>query len=183
MHRIRECHEGLFARELTSRVIRTFHVVHDVLGPGFLESVYRRSLAHELTKRGFHVAMEVPAEVRYDGAVVGEFRVDILVESTLVLELRAARKLGPADERQLLNYLNAAGLEIGLLLHFGRTPAFRRVVAPREPPPAADQRRFRSPESVPSIPRRTASGRTLTAAPPPASGRRPGLPPAAYPTP
>lgn len=184
MRRVRECHDGLFGHELTSRVIRTFHDVHDVLGPGFVASVYRRSLAHELTKRGFRVATGVPAEVRYDGRVVGVFRVHIVVESTLAVELSAAQRLGAADERRLLNHLKAADLDIGLLLHFGARPAFRRVVARRQLPRAVDGRRSPPPgSSLPAVPGPAAARHLVTAARPPASGPRPVPPPAAYPIP
>lgn len=129
MRRVRECSDELFERELSHRVIGAFYGVYNVLGFGFLESVYRRALAIELTRRGFHVATEVPAEVRYDGELVGVFRADILVESRVVLELKAARKLSQADEMQVLNYLRATDLDLGFLLHFGPKPAFRRFIA------------------------------------------------------
>ncbi|MBA3889476.1 MAG: GxxExxY protein [Gemmatimonadaceae bacterium] len=134
MRRIRECHDGLFERELTHRVIGTFYDVYNELGYGFLESVYARSMMLELERRGFKVAAQVPAEVRYSGEVVGMFRADLVVESRLVLQLKASKSLGPADEMQVLNYLRATDLELGLLLHFGPRPAFRRLIATRSAP-------------------------------------------------
>ena len=129
MRRIRECHDGLFESELTHRVIGTFYDVYNTLGYGFLESVYARSMVIELARRGFEVAAQASADVRYRGDVVGTFRADIIVESRLVLELKAAKSLTPADEMQVLNYLRATDLELGLLLHFGPKPAFRRFVS------------------------------------------------------
>lgn len=140
MRYIRECHDGLFERALSNRVIGAFYDVYNALGYGFLESVYRNAMARELTKRGFHVATEVQAEVRYDGEVVGQFRTDILVESRVVLELKAAQKLSQADEMQVLNFLRATDLELGMLLHFGPKPAFRRFVSTNPPAPGADSR-------------------------------------------
>lgn len=131
MRRIRECHDDLFEGELSHRIIGAFYYVYNGLGYGFLESVYRRALARELTRRGLHVVVDAPAEVRFDGEVVGVFRSDILVESRIVLELKAARALSPADEIQVLNYLRATDLELGLLLHFGPKPQFRRFIDTR----------------------------------------------------
>jgi GxxExxY protein len=93
--------------------------VHSTLGPGFLESVYQRSLAHELGKAGLKVECEKAITVHYDGGAVGEFSADMLVENRVMLELKANQALAPANEVQLVNYLTATGIEIGLLLNFG----------------------------------------------------------------
>lgn len=93
--------------------------VHSTLGPGFLESVYKNALAHELRKAGLHVELERPLTVYYDAIVVGEFSADMLVENRLMLELKANQSLVPANEVQLVNYLTATGIEIGLLMNFG----------------------------------------------------------------
>ena len=187
MRRIRECHDGLFEGELSHRVIGTFYDVYNALGYGFLESVYRKSLALELTRRGFHVAEEVPVEVRYGGQLVGTFRADLLVESRLVLELKASQKLTQADEMQVLNYLRATDLELGILLHFGPKPAFRRFVSTHSLARGADSRPSVSSASSASAGARRAAthpgNNMITAAPRPAPGPRPDLPPAAYPTP
>ena len=190
MRRIRECHDGLFEGELSHRVIGTFYDVYHALGFGFLESVYRKSLAIELTRRGFHVAAEVPAEVRYGGQLVGTFRADLLIESRVVLELKASQKLTQADEMQVLNYLRATDLELGILLHFGPKPAFRRFVSTRPPVGGADSRSSASFVSSASAGLRASTHArcaatqpgddTITAAPPHAPGPRPGPPPAAY---
>lgn len=189
MRRIRECHDDLFERELSNRVIGAFYHVYNGLGYGFLESVYRRALARELVKRGFHVAEEVPAEVVFDGEVVGVFKADILVESRVVLELKAARTLGPADEMQVLNYLRATNLELGILLHFGPKPLFRRFVSTNLPRRGADSRSFAASASfasaeAPARPDLSSGDRPrLTSAPPPSPGPRPAPPPAVCPTP
>ena len=93
--------------------------VHSALGPGFLESVYRKALAHELSKVGLKVECEKPITVQYDGVTVGDFSADILVEDRVMLELKANHALAPVNEVQLVNYLTATGIETGLLLNFG----------------------------------------------------------------
>jgi GxxExxY protein len=104
---------------LTEMIIGCAMKVHTTLGPGFLESVYLKSLAHELRKTALMVECEKPIAVHYDGIVVGDFSADILVESRIMLELKANQSLTPANEVQLVNYLTATGVEIGLLLNFG----------------------------------------------------------------
>ncbi len=106
-------------RELTERIIGCAMKVHSALGPGFLESVYHNALAHELEKAALAVESEKPIAVHYDGIVVGDFLADLLVENTVLLELKANQALSPANEVQLVNYLTATGIEIGLLLNFG----------------------------------------------------------------
>jgi GxxExxY protein len=106
-------------QELTEKIIGCAMKVHSMLGPGFLESVYQRALAHELGKAGLKVECERPITVHYDGIVVGDFSADMLVEGRVILELKANQALVPAHEVQLVNYLTATGIEIGLLLNFG----------------------------------------------------------------
>ena len=85
-------------------------------------------MAVELEFRGLRVRREVPTEVVYRGVSVGRFRLDLVVEEQLIVEVKAARTLVEADERQLLNYLKATKFEVGLLLNFGPEPKFRRLV-------------------------------------------------------
>lgn len=89
------------------------------LGPGYLETVYRRVLAIELRARGLSAREEAPLSVYYKGESVGEFRADILVEGCLILELKAVREITPAHEAQLVNYLVASGLDYGFLINYG----------------------------------------------------------------
>lgn len=93
--------------------------VHSTLGPGFLESVYGKALAHELDKAGLRVECEKPITVIYDNVSVGLFSADMMVEGKVILELKGSQALTPAPEVQLVNYLTATGIEIGLLLNFG----------------------------------------------------------------
>lgn len=104
---------------LTKRIIGCAMAVHRALGPGFLESVYQNALAHELRKAGLKVECERKVQVVYDGVVVGDFSCDMLVEGQVLIENKAVQALVPAHEVQLVNYLTATGIEIGLLLNFG----------------------------------------------------------------
>lgn len=113
-------------RELTEKILGIFYEVYNELGHGFLEHVYARSMEHALTAAGLQVAREVPIAVWFRGLHVGDFKADLLVESKVLLELKAARSIDAAFEKQLLNYLRATEVEIGLLLNFGNKPEFRR---------------------------------------------------------
>ncbi len=136
VRRVKECYETLFEEALTRRIIGAFYDVYDALGYGFLESVYKTALEREIVERGLHVVREAGAEVRYKGAVVGVFRADLLVESRVVVELKSCRRLEPTHPAQLMNYLRATDLEVGLLLHFGPRPAFQRFIATNDHPGA-----------------------------------------------
>ena len=98
------------------------------LGFGFLEGIYTSALAVELGHRGLAVVREAPIEVFYRGVLVGRYRLDMTVEDRVLVEAKATKTVSQADERQLLNYLKATNYEVGLLLHFGPTPGFRRLV-------------------------------------------------------
>ncbi len=89
------------------------------LAPGFLESVYQKALLVELRSRGIYAEGEVPIAVTYKGNVVGDFRADILVEKSVILELKSVRELTPIHEAQLVNYLNATGKDYGYLINYG----------------------------------------------------------------
>jgi GxxExxY protein len=104
---------------LTRTIIGRAMTVHDALGPGFLEAVYRNALAHELRKAGLATACERRLQVRYDGVVVGDYVVDMLVDGCVLLELKAVRTLAPIHETQLVHYLTATGIDEGVLLNFG----------------------------------------------------------------
>jgi len=123
---------------LTETIIGCAMKVHSALGPGFLESVYQKALAHELQKAGLKIECEKPITVHYDGVVVGDFFADLLVDDKVMLELKANQTLAPANEVQLVNYLTATGIEIGLLLNFGAERLeFKRkarTYRPKQPP-------------------------------------------------
>lgn len=114
--------------ELTQRIIGAFYQVYNELGQGFLESVYLNSLAIALGDIGVRVEKEQPITVHFRGQTVGEFRSDLLVEGRVLCELKAVSSIDPAFEAQLLNYLRATDIEVGLLLNFGPKPEFKRLV-------------------------------------------------------
>jgi GxxExxY protein len=115
-------------RDMTERIIGAFYDVYNELGFGFLESVYHRAMLHALVQSGLRVETEVNLPVYFRGYLVGDFAADIFVERTVILELKAVEELHPAHEAQLLNYLKASPIELGLLFNFGPKPRFRRLV-------------------------------------------------------
>jgi GxxExxY protein len=116
MNRIEEVPE---AYDLCGQVIGLAMKVHSALGPGYLESVYQNALIWELRKSGFNADTERPISVQYDGQIVGAFTADLVVNSSLIVELKASQSLAKAHEVQLVNYLVATGFDEGLLLNFG----------------------------------------------------------------
>ena len=105
--------------EVTQKIIGCAMKVHGTLGPGFLESVYQNALALELRKVGMKVECEKRIQVTYDGVVVGDFVADMLINEHILVENKAVQVLASAHEVQLVNYLTATGIDIGLLLNFG----------------------------------------------------------------
>ena len=118
-------------KELTAKIIDCAYKVHRELGFGFLESVYQNALVIELTKAGLKSEREKRIQVYYDGKVVGEFVADILVEEKVILELKSVSKVHPAHEAQLINYLKATGIKVGLLINFGEKVEIKRKVLDR----------------------------------------------------
>ncbi|MBL7164685.1 MAG: GxxExxY protein [Anaerolineales bacterium] len=115
-------------QELTSTIINAFYKVYNQLGYGFLEKVYENALVFELKKRGLRVQQQVPIKVRYEGNIVGEYFADILVEGKVIIELKAAENISEGHKAQLINYLKATEIEVGLILNFGPKPTFKRKV-------------------------------------------------------
>ena len=105
-------------KELTEKIIGCAYQVYNKMGFGFLESVYEKCLMIELKKAGLVAEAQVPIVVEYEGENVGEFVADVLVEQTVILELKSVRRIVRAHEIQLVNYLTATGKEIGLILNF-----------------------------------------------------------------
>lgn len=115
-------------REVTEKILSGFYTVYNTLGTGFLESVYENSLMIELKDNGLKVQNQIPLPVYYRDQVVGEFKADILVNDAVLLELKAVKHIEDVHKAQLINYLKATGLEIGLILNFGNKPDFKRVI-------------------------------------------------------
>ncbi|WP_268847002.1 GxxExxY protein [Flavobacterium aestivum] len=119
---------GLLHQELTDVIIKTFYEVYNELGYGFLEKVYQNSLYLELKNKGYKVEAQKRISVYYKGTEVGEYFADLIVENTIILELKAADCIIKDFENQILNYLRATDCEVGLLLNFGKKPEFKRKI-------------------------------------------------------
>lgn len=107
-------------KELTHKIIGCAYTVFNKLGFGFLESVYRRAMVIELAKNDLSVEEEKLLRVFYDDHVVGEFYADLFVENQIVVELKSVQNMVKDHEVQLVNYLNAIRLDVGLLINFGQ---------------------------------------------------------------
>ena len=109
----------LLLKELTFQVLSAAFEVHNALGRGFLENVYQMALLHELQSRGISAEAEKKISVSYKDIVVGNYSADIIVNNELIVELKAVEGLGRSHEAQILNYLKATGIKVGLLINFG----------------------------------------------------------------
>lgn len=118
---------GLKHRELTETIIGVFFEVYNELGHGFLESVYEKAFDVALAAKGLEVRRQIQIPVWFRRQKVGDFIADMLVNGCVLLELKAARTLDSAHEAQLLNYLRATEIEVGLLFNFGIKPEFKRL--------------------------------------------------------
>ena len=113
---------------ITDKIIKAFYTVYNTLGYGFLEKVYENALFIELTEMGFSVEKQEPITVYYEDEEVGEYFADLIVEESVIIELKAAESLREEHEFQLINYLKATEIEVGLLLNFGKKPELKRKV-------------------------------------------------------
>jgi GxxExxY protein len=114
--------------ELSQKVIGVFYDVYNELGHGFLESVYENAMVIALRSKGFGVEQQYAVPVWFRGNRVGSFCADLVIERTIIVELKAVRSIDPSHEAQLLNYLRATDIEIGLLLNFGVKPEIKRRI-------------------------------------------------------
>jgi len=120
--------ENYMHSELTEQVIQMFYKVYNALGYGFLEKVYENAMFHELISAGLEVKRQQPITVFYDGVEVGSYYADLIVEGLVIVELKAAESICEEHECQLINYLKATDVEVGLLLNFGKKPQVKRKV-------------------------------------------------------
>jgi GxxExxY protein len=118
----------LLLKDLTDQIIRVFYNVYNELGFGFLEKVYQNSLYLELISQGFNIEPQKQIRVYYKGKQVGEYYADMVVNGQVILELKTAEGIAVEHEAQLINYLKATEIEVGLLLNFGVTPQFKRKI-------------------------------------------------------
>lgn len=119
--------------DLTRKIIGCAYKVHNTLGCGFLEKVYENALRIELEKLGLRVRQQEPINVLYDGRVIGNFYADLWVNERVVIELKAVQAIAKEHELQLVNYLTATVVEVGLLLNFGSSVQVRRKFRAYQP--------------------------------------------------
>ncbi|MFY9621083.1 MAG: GxxExxY protein [Pyrinomonadaceae bacterium] len=119
--------------DLTQKIIGCAYKVHNTLGCGFLEKVYENALRIELEKLGLRVKQQEPINVLYDGTVIGNFYADLWVDERVVIELKAVQAIAKEHELQLVNYLTATLVEVGLLLNFGSSVQVRRKFRAYQP--------------------------------------------------
>lgn len=118
--------------QLTGDIIKIFYSVYNTLGHGFIESVYHNAMHLELVNAGFEVESEKQIAVYYNRKIVGAFAADIVVNGKVIIEFKAKERLVEAHEAQLINYLRATDIEIGLLFNFGKQPEFKRKYFPNK---------------------------------------------------
>jgi len=114
--------------DLTENIIKCFYEVYNILGYGFLEKVYESSLYNELISCGLSCDRQKKIDVFYKGNLVGEYYADIIAEQKVIIELKAAETICEEHEFQLINYLKATNVEVGLLLNFGKKPEIKRKI-------------------------------------------------------
>ena len=119
-------------KEITDSILRSYYEVYNELGDGFLESVYENALYIVLTGYGLCVERQKGINVFFRGTIIGDFKADLIVNEKVIIELKAVRTIDRAHEAQLINYLKATNIEVGLLLNFGRKPEFKRFVYDNE---------------------------------------------------
>ncbi len=118
----------LIHSEITEKIIKGYYQVYNTLGYGFLEQVYEKAMFLELGKMGFYVERQKKIKVYYDGNQVGLYFADLIVNNCVIIEIKAAEALHQQHEYQLINYLKATEIEVGLLFNFGKNPEFRRKI-------------------------------------------------------
>lgn len=114
--------------EITAEVIAAFYAVYNTLGYGILEKVYENALILELQKRNMNVKQQFPIHVYFTGKIVGEYFADLLIQDTVIVEIKTANEIVDSHQAQLINYLKATNLEVGLVLNFGPKPDFKRKI-------------------------------------------------------
>jgi GxxExxY protein len=119
-------------QQLSNVILKSFYKVYNTLGYGFLEKVYENAMILELRNNGIKCSQQQHIDVFYEELKVGSYFADICVEETIIIELKAAENIIEEHEYQLLNYLKATDIEVGLLLNFGKSPQFKRKIFSNE---------------------------------------------------
>jgi GxxExxY protein len=118
--------------DVTHAILDAYFDICNVLGSGFLESVYHAALVSALTQAGLKAASQSPIPIYYRGRIIADFRADLIVEDKVLVELKAIQALDQSHMKQVLNYLKATPIEVALLLNFGTKPEFKRIVMDNE---------------------------------------------------
>ncbi|MDF9828157.1 GxxExxY protein [Ereboglobus sp. PH5-10] len=125
---------NLIEQDLSDRVLNAAIEVHRALGPGFLEKIYETALTHELTKRGHKVERQKTVTIVYDGQILGEHRLDLIIDGRIILELKACKAIEDIHLATARSYLKATGCKLALVLNFAEARlAIKRVVLDSEP--------------------------------------------------
>lgn len=119
---------GLLHRGITEAILKVYYEVYNELGSGFLEKVYQNAMYFELKEKGFKVEAQKQIKVYFKKQLVGEYFSDLLVEDKVIVELKAIEMLMDVHLAQIMNYLKATEIEVGLMLNFGEEPEFKRVI-------------------------------------------------------
>ena len=118
----------MLLKDTTSVILKSYHDVYNNLGYGFLEKVYHNALLFELKEQGLQVESQKPIKVYYKEKLVGEYFADLIINESVIVELKASELLVYENEVQLINYLRATNIEVGLLLNFGKKPEYKRKI-------------------------------------------------------
>ncbi|OUL62119.1 GxxExxY protein [Flavobacterium sp. AJR] len=119
---------GLLHKKITDSILKAYYAVYNQLGYGFLEKVYQNAMYFELKSLGYKVEAQKQIRVYFKSQLVGEYYADLLVEDKVIVELKACELLMNVHIAQLMNYLKATEIEVGLLLNFGEDPEFKRII-------------------------------------------------------
>ncbi|WP_409417675.1 GxxExxY protein [Flavobacterium sp. PS2] len=119
---------GLLHKKITDSILKAYYAVYNQLGYGFLEKVYQNAMYFELKSLGYKVEAQKQIRVYFKSQLVGEYYADLLVEDKVIVELKACELLMNVHIAQLMNYLKATKIEVGLLLNFGEDPEFKRII-------------------------------------------------------
>lgn len=131
--------ENYLHSEITEEIIGQAFYVYNALGSGFLESIYKKALAKKLREKGFNILCEHPISVIFEGEKLGDYFCDIIVDNKVIVELKAIESLNRIHEVQLVNYLKATNIEVGLLINFGNKIEIRRRVLSNDHKNLTDQ--------------------------------------------
>ncbi|MBM4166881.1 MAG: GxxExxY protein [Ignavibacteria bacterium] len=118
----------LLHKDITDKILQAFFKVYNTLGYGFLEKVYENAMFIELCAMGLHIEKQKQIKVYYNNNIVGDYVADLIANNCVIIELKAAENIAEEHEFQLINYLRATEIEVGLLLNFGKTPQFKRKI-------------------------------------------------------